>query len=233
MKPISHAVLAVVSTFVLSSSAHAAAWTQLDITGDLTLSQGLSETGSSLVFSGIPYTVRPGEAPQRFSVNYELTMGDTGLPVTLTAPELVSYSACEFRYPVMALCPPAPAGYESAFAHLSFIAPHEGAPPTLHVAIAGPSFLDLKTERGAEADFISRSGTVTIDVSMSEGWPYLTEYSGFVAIYSDQWVVASPIPEPETYALMLGGLGAVLARRRVRSKRRGHWPQALTGARLA
>ena len=228
MKPISRAVLAVVSTLALSTSAHAAAWTQLDITGDLTLSQGLYETGSSLVFSGIPYTVRLGEAPQRFTVNYELTMGDTGLPVSLTGPELASYSACETRYPVMALCPPAPTGYESAFAHLSFISPHEIVPPNVNVSISGPSFLDLRTERGAEPDFISRSGTVTIDVSMVEGFPNITEFSGFVAVYSDQWVVASPIPEPETYALMLGGLGAVLTRRRARSNWHGNRSERLT-----
>lgn len=215
MKSIFCSVWAVISAMMLNASVHAAAWTQLDITGDLELSQGLYETGSSLKFTGINYTVRVGEPPQRFTLNYQISMGDGGLPVTLSGPDLARYSRCNFLYPVSALCPPAPTGYESAFIHLNLISPHESVPPTVRVSTSSALPSDLRTLRGPESDFISQSGTIMIDVSMVEGWPHLSEFSGLIALYSDQWVVSSPIPEPETYALMLAGLGAVFFRRRV------------------
>ncbi|MFN9709281.1 MAG: PEP-CTERM sorting domain-containing protein [Burkholderiales bacterium] len=216
MMLIFRAALAVIAAFVLSTSAHAAAWTQLDMTGAINLSQGLYETGGSFQLSGIPYTVRVGEPPQRFTLEYNLSMADSGLPVTLSGPELARYSTCNFPYPVIPgyLCPPPPTGYESAFARLSLIAPHENTPPSVMVAISSTAPLDVRTQRGPEPDFISQSGTITVDVSMVEGWANLTQFSGVVFLNSDQWVVSSPIPEPETYALMLGGLGAVLLRRR-------------------
>lgn len=216
MKPIFRAALAVIPTFVLSTSAHAMAWTQLELTGAINLSQGLYETGGSFELTGINYTVRPGEPPQRFTLQYNLTAGDSGLPVTLSGPELASYSTCNFPYPIIPgyLCPPPPTGYESAFASLSLNAPHESLPPNVQVSFGSTTPLEVRTQRGPEPDFISQSGTITIDVSMGEGPPYLTQFSGVVFINADQWVISSPIPEPETYALMLGGLGAVFLRRR-------------------
>lgn len=212
MKPISHAVLTLLTPLVISTSAHAAAWTQLDLTGATTLSQRLDQTGSSFQAQYVPFTVNSGET-QTFHWNYSLTVADSGLPFTPTGPDLFgggdSYSMCNHIFPTT--CPPAPTGYESAFAQL--IVGHVDAratPPFLNVVSDRLSFA---TPRGPESDFISQSGTLEVRVSLAD-WGY-PSYSSYFAVISDQWVIASPIPEPETYALMLAGLCSVsVARRR-------------------
>ena len=207
MKLIYRTLLTVLSPLVIGTSAHAAAWTELELTGTTTLSQGLDQSGSSSEIQYVPFTIHAGET-QTFHWNYNITVADTGLPATLTGEELISYSMCNHIYPTT--CPPAPTGYESAFAQL--IVGHidgRATPPFLTVISDRLSFA---TPRGPESDYITQSGSLEVSVSMAD-WAY-QEYSSYFTVVSDQWVVTSPVPEPETYALMLAGLCSVGAARR-------------------
>ena len=210
MNTTSRAALAALSALALNTSAHAAAWTQLDVTGDLSFSQSLYTSGSSIRGIALPYTVRRGE-PVTLTLNYNFSMSDSGLPVTLSGSDLASYNTCN-PYLSFTSCPPEITPYESAFARLSLFSPHEWLPPFVQLQGAGSS-VELGTQRGPEADALSQSGTWTIQATMQD-WAPISEYTGTIAVLSDQWVVTSPIPEPETYALVLGGLGAVWVRRR-------------------
>jgi hypothetical protein len=211
MKKLSHAVLTMLTPLVIGTSAHAAAWTQLDLTGATTLSHRLDQTGSSFEVQYVPFTVNAGET-QTFRWNYTITVADDGLPFTPTGPDLSgevdSYSMCNRISPTT--CPPAPTGYESAFAQL--IVGHVDAraiPPFLNLVADG---LRFATPRGPESDFISQSGTLEVGVSLAD--TSFLSYSGSFRVISDQWVIASPVPEPETYALVLSGLLSVGAARR-------------------
>ena len=221
MKPTYRALLTALTPLIIGTSAHAAAWTQLDLTGATTR---LDQTGSSFQAQSVPFSVGPG-SPQTFRWNYTITLADDGLPFTPTGPDLsgagYSYSMCNHLSP--STCPPAPSGYESAFAQLMVgrIDPR-GLPPFLNVVSDGLSFA---TARGPESDFISQSGTLEVQVSVADG--SVLNYSGSFAVISDQWVIASPIPEPETYALMLAGLCSVgAARRRRRPAAATDWAAA-------
>lgn len=224
MKTISHAVLTLLTPLVIGTSAHAAAWTQLDLSGATTLSHRLDQTGSSFEVQYVPFTVNAGET-QTFRWNYTITVADDGLPFTPTGPDLSgevdSYSMCN-RISATT-CPPAPSGYESAFAQLIVgYVDGRATPPFLDLAADGLSFA---TPRGPESDFISQSGTLEVRVSLSG--TSQPSYSSYFTVISDQWVIASPIPEPETYALMLVGLCSVgAARRRRRPAAATDWAEA-------
>ena len=202
MKQALRTVTAALAPLIICSSAQAMAWAQLNLTGATFLTQSLSQSGSSSEIQRVPFTLRPGES-QTFNWNYFISVADSGLPATLSGSELASYSMCNHIFPTT--CPPAPTGYESAWAHL--IVGHvdgRAVPPFLTVE---SDTLNFATARGPEADYISQSGSLQVRVSLAEGmWP---TYSGSFAVVSDQWVVTSPVPEPEVYALMLAGLGGV------------------------
>jgi hypothetical protein len=204
MNTTSRAVLAALSALALNTSAHAAAWAQLDVTGALSFSQSLHTSGSSFQAFALPYTVRRGE-PVTLTLNYNFNMSDSGLPVTLSGADLASYNACHTVL-TFTSCPPAITPYESAYADLSLFIPfaHESVPPFVEFRYSGfQGGGAFGTQRGPEADALSQSGTWTIQVIMQD-WGPISEYTGTFAVVSDQWVVTSPIPEPATYPLMLG-----------------------------
>ena len=206
-------MLASWAALALHQPAQAAAWTELNLTGASSLHQHLDETGFSFRRQMIPFTVRPGE-PQTFQWDYNLSLADSGQAVLPTGPDLARYSMCTLIHDTT--CPPAPSGYESARAQL--LIGHvewRATPPFLH--ISGITSIDMATDRGSESDFMSRSGSVNVTVSIDR-WSNLMEYSGAFGVVSSQWVVANPVPEPETMVLMLAGLGAVLVKRKKHSR---------------
>jgi hypothetical protein len=215
VKPLKHFLMfASWAALALHQPVQAAAWTELNLTGASTLHQRLDETGFSFEAQLIPFTVRAGE-PQTFHWDYHLTVADSGQATLPSGPELGRYSMCNFINPTT--CPPAPSGYESARAQV-LIGHVDGraTPPFLNIS---GSNIDMATARGPESDFMSRSGSANVSVSIDPSWTSIMEYTGAFGVFSSQWVIANPVPEPETMALMLAGLGAVFLRRKTSDAR--------------
>lgn len=212
MRSMHQTVLALLAPLAINSTAQAAAWAEIDLTGDSNIHLRLDHTGFGMDYQRIPFSVRAGEV-QTFHWNYRLSVHDDGLPATPSQAELIDYMTYGMFYVLTR--PPAPSGYEFARTLLAIGSPVDGraTPPFINL---GGFFVERATEGGPQSDLISQTGEVSVDVSIDPRWTDLTEYSGSFGLLASQWVVTSPVPEPTTVALMLTGLALVGVHRKKR-----------------
>lgn len=163
----------------------------------------LSETGFLFEQIGLtPANLVPGQSAN-YSFNYSVSVQDSGLPVAFD-PKSVG---CSSIFPTT--CGDAYTGFEYAKAYLIVLAEDPRVshnPAIITQGLRGS--VTLATHGDSFAELLAQSGTLTGHIEVADV-PGANAFFNLYPTYVALWVLASPIPEPETYALMLAGFAAM------------------------
>ena len=183
-----------------TSPAHGTASASVTVNGT---TRSLSQTGFLFEqISAAGVNLAPGQG-SNFTFNYSISLQDSGLPVAFDQKAV----GCSSIFP--STCNDAYTGFEYAKAYLIVLAEDPRVthnPAVVEEGLRGS--VTLATHGDSFAESLTQSGTLLghIEVRDVPGANTFTNvYPTFVAL----WVLANPIPEPETYALMMAGLGVV------------------------
>jgi hypothetical protein len=205
-----------------SSDAYADATARVIVNGQTVIDMS-SVTGMTFYIRNEAPFLRPGESAD-FRYTWSVQVQDDGLPHVYTGPSTGFLPPNGCTPLIVTVCGPQPAGVEQAKASLEFgytdFRSLPFPPDAFELSVEGPSFRDLMTNTGPEADSLLRTGETIVHVrnvssTFAGAFPFSTWAAG--------WTYANPIPEPSSWALMLTGL-AVVGLTAVRS--RGAGPRA-------
>ena len=189
----------------------------------VSLSNGRSITLEETGYANYPFVPKPNDlinvrlSPGEsfdFSFDYAISVMDDGLPVEPLDPRLPPQGCAIVPPGTTTFCGP-PSGVNreqaAAFFTLDPGVGRTGGPPDLRWSFDGPSRLQLQTSADSFASALSQSETIHLHVT-NAGQPGLaTGESISFLLQSEAWVLASPVPEPAAYLLLLPGLAGVLA----------------------
>lgn len=203
----------------LAASSALAAARAVVTNGELTRID-LRETGGDFSSGGPLLTLQPGEEAV-FRFEWTATVSDDGLPVVwdgipLGAGLLRSPVACA---PInLSVCGFQPNGFEQAKAFVDMFSRsgRVGDASRIEVEITGDARAVISTVPDSFADTVTRSGVVDIRVRNTSD---IFDNQVAFSTLAGGWVIAAPIPEPATVALMLAGLGLLAVRGRRRGSR--------------
>lgn len=184
------AVLLAACTF----NAHALSTASLTLTGDTAL-------------LGTTITLVAGEQ-RTFTFDYDITVSDQGLPATW------DYVNIWVNGPIVEFIPGN--GWEFAGVNIALIWPCFRNCPS-YLVLNGDDIAVL-TNPDASADFIHQTGTLTLSALLLPGQGFDHETVGMPRLHPNTFAFSSLVPEPATYAMLLGGLLLVGAASR-RSRR--------------
>jgi PEP-CTERM motif len=154
-------------------------------------------------------------------VTYVLTAWDDGLVASGPLSHLCAFASPHFDTPPF--CVTSVNGYEVAGAELViwYIDPIQGPPPG---SFLSPAVVTLQTNDDTIADRLTLSGVARAEIYGPPFGPFL---SNTAWAFGDGSAVAS-VPEPETWALLLGGLAMLGLRRRVTREASRAYSSAVT-----
>jgi hypothetical protein len=197
-------VLAALSLAGLSTCAHAGASAVITLNGKPFLnlsSTGADSNGSGTIASA---SLQPGES-RTFSYDYSITVQEDGLVSDRQDTLCAEFDAGGAGFGGVRCS--APTGFELASAGLTLGNVNaRGSNP--FIGVSG-FFIGELHAFGPTPTFQSQSGTVEITVTNVDTlFPHVGTFG-----FSD-YVIVDAVPEPETYALLVGGLGLLIWRRR-------------------
>jgi hypothetical protein len=145
----------------------------------------------------VDIVVPPGESRDWYW-DYTVMLADDGLPALRT------YQFCTGE--TLPNCGPQPTGHELAYAQIVVgrVEPR-GANPYVSIS---EEVVTFQTRSGATADTLTESGTLHVHATNSS---LIGPSDARFLVYVLEFVDVSPVPEPSSYALLLGGLGAICA----------------------
>ena len=202
-------VLALVTTAVAAFPplVHGMASAVVNISPSSSLDINLNSSGHEFEFNGLfPVTLAPGESVDTL-FHYTVTVSEDGLPVPPSSDHF-----CTPLFP--SACTPPDTGFEQVTVHF-VVGFRDGRAANPFISITGKDFSHQTPTDGTPESF-TESGTfdlriVNADTTNSHSDNFLNYAVAFVDANP-----LSPIPEPETWGLMLMGLGlyGVSVRRR-------------------
>jgi len=203
----------------LSGPVQAAATAKVVVNGQTILE--LNSTGMSFTSFGGGFTLQPGETLVR-DYAWSVFASDDGRPVAPSFDE--AFANARSCLPIHQLvCGPAFTGFEQIKAVL-FLDQIDGRipqpPGAFDVQVTGQTFIELLTTADPSADSWTRTGHTVLQVTNTATEPLRWLGQDLVAAFGyvgDAAGGPSPVPEPNTYVLMVIGLALMAAARRAQA----------------
>jgi hypothetical protein len=195
-------------TYLLSDPANQTITSSVD-TNEVLASVTAGPPPNSQIDSHVSFdlTGSPAGTVRFIEVSYVLTAWDDGLVASGPLSNVCSFFTPHFSTP--SFCVTSLNGYEVAGAELViwYVDPLQGPPPG---SFLSPAIVSLQTHDDAIADRLTLSGIARAEVYGSPFGPFLSNTAWALGDGS----AVTPVPEPETWALMLAGLALLGTQRR-------------------